>query len=632
MEFVIPLVALGGLYIVTKNNQNNNSENFTGQRGIGGEQNITGTSDYTSLPNTDVPNKNYPSEYPVISQDNEITSKLSTVNKFDAPYVYTDKYFNPNHNTDAVKGYDSGPLCQNNAGNPSYNKSPYYSLTGEKVDSSYFKHDNMVPYFGGQVRSRNLDPNSNESTLDNYQGQGSQNFSKVEQSPLFAPGENYNYAFGAPNSNDFYQSRVNPSLRMANVKPFEDQKVAPGLGLGYTTDGLGGFNAGMGMRETWMPKTVDELRVNNHQKSSGHGLLGREGPAISNITVRGEHAPVNKNRQDTAFELGQERLFTTLGMETAPTSRAITIEKHLNRPETHASYAGGAGAQVEGTYGKGEYMESKHMDLGPVPYGIATSKTTGTDADYERKSKYAYPNNRTVNDPGDYFGAVGGAIGAVIAPLLDVLRPSRKENTIGNLRPYENAHTRNSSSYIFNPADRLGTTIRETTENNRFISGVNANQHGGGYLSTEVQSIPTERDTTTVFYAGGSSASDRSKLPRTYDAEYNQRNNDIKASTIDGRMVPGNMDLLNTDITMRNRQGDHILKNNRSITVTDGPKKYYSPEQMGVKTTGDQSLYQNIQLDRNTPEILEALKKNPYNLSITGNQNSPSPWKMSAVA
>jgi Family of unknown function (DUF5899) len=630
MEFVIPLVALGGLYIVSKNTQN---ENFTGQRGIGGQEQISGTSDYTTLPNTDIPNKNYPAEYPIVSQENELTSKLSTVNKFDSPHVYTDKYFNPNNNRNAVSSYatlNNGASGQNDSGNPSYTKTPYYSLTGEKVDSSHFQHDNMVPYFGGHIRSRNLNANSNESTLDNYQGQGSQIFSKVEQSPLFAPGENYNYAYGAPNNNDFYQSRVNPSLRMANIKPFEEQKVAPGLGLGYTTDGLGGFNAGMGAREMWLPKTVDEMRVNNHQKSSEHGLLGREGPAISNITTRGEHAPVNKNRQDTAFEMGHDRLFTTLGIETAPTSRAITIEKHMNRPETHTSYAGGAGSAVDGTYKPGEYMDSKHIDLGPVPYGIATSKTVGTDADYERKSKYAYPNNRTANDQGDYFGAVGGAIGAVIAPLLDVLRPSRKENTIGNLRPYENAHTKNSSSYLFNPADRLGTTIRETTENNQYIYGVNAGQHGGAYLSTAVQSIPTERDTTTVFYAGGSSAANGAKLPRTYDAEYNQRNNDIKSSTIDGRMVPGNMDLLNADITMRNREGDHMLKNNRAITVTDGPKLYYSPDQMGIKTTGDNTLYQSIQLDRNSPEILDALKQNPYNLSITGNQKSP--WKMSSVA
>jgi hypothetical protein len=623
MEVVIPLVALGGLYIISKNT---NNEKFTG---VGNQRKISGTSDFTSLPNTDVPNKNYPSEYPVVSQENELTSKLSTVNQFDAPYVYTDKYFNPNHNDTTVSSYNTtGTLQQNNAGNPSYQQKPFYSLTGEKVDTSYFKHDNMVPYFGGHVRSRNLDANSNEGVLDNYQGQGSQIFSKVEQSPLFSPGEHYNYAYGAPNSNDFYQSRVNPSLRMANVKPFEEERVAPGLGLGFTNEGSGGFNSGMAAREMWLPKNVDELRVNNHSKSSEHGLLGREGPAISKVTYRGDHAPVNKNKQETAFELGHDRLFTTTGIETAPTSRAIIIEKHLNRPETLASYAGGAGTQVDATYNTGEYMPSSHMDLGPVPFGIAKSKTVGTESDYERKSKIAYPNNRTANDPGNYFGAVGGAIGAVIAPLLDVLRPSRKENTIGNLRPYENAHTRVSSSYLFNPADRLNTTIRETTEINPFISGVNANQHGGGYLSTEIQPTHNERDSTTdYYYAGVSSASDRSKLPRTYDAEYNQRNNEIKSSTINGRMVPGNMDLFNSDINMRNKYTDNTLKNNRQVVPTDAPKMYYSSEQMGKNTAGDHSLYQNIQIDRNSPEILDAFKQNPYTHSITS-----APWKMSSAA
>ena len=208
----------------------------------------------------------------------------------------------------------------------------------------------MVPYFGGQIRTRPLDANSNESILDSYQGQGSQSITKLEQSPLFAPGEHYQYAFGAPNQNDFYQSRVNPSLRMANVKPFEEQQVAPGLGLGYTNEGSGGFNSGMAMREKWLDRGVDELRVANHQKSSEHRMLGHEGPALSSIKYRAEHAPVHKNGQETAFELGPDRLFTNVGRETAPTARGVTIEKFMNRPETTTSYGGIAGSAVENTY------------------------------------------------------------------------------------------------------------------------------------------------------------------------------------------------------------------------------------------------------------------------------------------
>ena len=620
MELAIPLIALGGLYFVSKQQK----DTFVGQRGIGNETYLSGQSDYTTLPNTDIPNKNYPDEK-IISQENELTSQLSTTNKFDAPYVYTDKYFNPNTNGSSVNSYatlNAGPINQNNSSNPSYasNKTPYYSLTGEKVDSSYFKHENMVPYFGGQIRSRALDANSNESILDSYQGQGSQNITKSEQSPLFSPGENYQYAFGAPNQNDFYQSRVNPSLRMANVKPFEEQNVAPGLGLGYTTEGSGGYNSGMAMREKWLDRGVDELRVANHQKSSEHRMLGHEGPAISSIKYRGDHAPVNKNGQETAFSMDADRLFTTVGIETAPAARGVTIEKFMNRPETTASYGGIAGAPVEKTYNTGEYMPSSHQDLGPVPIGIATSKLGATDGDYGIKSKFAYPNNRTANSANindNYYGAVGGAIGAVIAPLLDVLRPSRKENTIGNLRLYENAHTKNNSSYLFNPADRPAPTIRETTENNKYIYGVNTNQHGGGYATTEYQPIHNERDTTTDYaYVGGSSASSQSSLPRTYDAEYNQRNNEIKSSTIQGRMVPGNMGLMNSDINMRNRSTDSMLKNTRPLIMTDAPKQYISANQLG-QSSEPNGLYQNIQIDRNNPEILNAFRQNPYTHSLT---------------
>ena len=58
---------------------------------------------------------------------------------------------------------------------------------------------------------------------------------------------------------------------MANVLPWEQQKVAPGLGLGYTTEGAGGFNSGMLDRKAWAPPTVDELRVKtNRADPLGH--------------------------------------------------------------------------------------------------------------------------------------------------------------------------------------------------------------------------------------------------------------------------------------------------------------------------------------------------------------------------
>ena len=144
------------------------------------------------------------------------------------------------------------------------NNLDYVSLSGQRVSGNYFEHNNMTPYFGGNMRGSSKDANSYEGLLDSYTGSGSQDINKQEQSPLFAPEDNLQWAHGAPNQSDFVQSRINPSMRMANVKPFEEQQVAPGLGLGYTNEGADGFNSGMMNRESWQPKTVDELRVDSN--------------------------------------------------------------------------------------------------------------------------------------------------------------------------------------------------------------------------------------------------------------------------------------------------------------------------------------------------------------------------------
>ena len=593
MEVLIPGVALYGLYKMTQ------SENRQQERSRG-NMNVY-ESFGNQLPNTNIPDRNYPSESSGVSTETDQTSMLSAVNKYDTPSAYTDKYF-PEKMT---------PQSSSTA--------PYYSMTGEKVSADYFDHNNMTPFFGAKRRTNILNADSNEGMMDSHNGSGSQFIRKQETSPLFSPGDNYHYAHGAPNKNDFYQSRVNPSLRMANVKPFQEEQVGPGLGLGYTTEGNGGYNSGMALRETWQPKSVDDLRVANKQKASGVGMFGHEGPAnssIKNISDSSAIGQLEKNRVERTFDMGPERYFTTTGIEKKPALKAIPIDRFTNRPETSMSYTGGAGAHNEQTYNTGEYMESKHMDLGAVPLGVANAgQKEATNGDYGIQSKKAYPNNRTENTQDTYFGAFGGAIGSVVAPLLDELRPSRRQNAIGTLRPYQNPQSKVASPYIFNPADRPAPTIRETTEQNQFVSGVNSNQNGGAYHVTEHQPVHNQRDSTTdFFYAGNAAASDRTKSIRPYDAEYRQRNNDIKSSTIKGHMVQGNMNLMNSDINMRNRQGE--IRNERALAKTTGPTQYHSTQMMG-ENRDKQNLYSNIQMDRNNPEILDAFRKNPYTHSLT---------------
>ena len=146
--------------------------------------------------------------------------------------------------------------------------------------------------------------------LDNMIGSGSQIRNKVEQAPLFKPQNGLQYANGAPNMSDFYKSRVNPSNRMANVKPWEEKKVAPGLNLGFDGKPTNGFNNGIMARDNWKPKDVDELRTKNNPKLTFE-LKDLEGPAVSHIKNIGMEGKVEKNRPDTYYENHENKWFTT---------------------------------------------------------------------------------------------------------------------------------------------------------------------------------------------------------------------------------------------------------------------------------------------------------------------------------
>ena len=622
MELLIPVLALGGLYAVSKQKQSKSLENY---------QNSHQRIKNELLPNIDIPNRNFPDEYPINDPEADLTSKLSTTNLFNAPSVYTDKYFNPNMNEAMIVSAMDSP--------PAQVGSAYTSMTGQAVDMDYFRHNNMTPYFGSKVHTNNAS-NATESTLDSYTGSASQYISKTEQSPLFAPSENQQWAFGMPSTADFVQSRQNPSMRMANVKPFESIQVGPGLGLGFTSEGVGGFNSGLLAREEWRDRTVDELRVDNKQKASGLGMYGYEGPAYSHVPITPQvehHGIVEKNRVERAFELGPERLMTTTGLEKGPTMRSINIERNVTRPDTTTDYTGVAGNGRTMQQVRGEYMPTHNQQLESFPLSAAYAANRGGahEHDYGVKSQVAYPNNRSLprnaTQEDGYYGAVKNTLGAAVAPFMDMLRPSRKENTVGNMRPYQNAKAPVEAPYVYNPNDTAPVTHRQTMEESKYLAQVNANQRGGAYASTPHQAISNERDTTTDFYYAGNAVG--AKEARAYDAEYRQRNNDIKSSTIDGRMVQGGMALLNSDVNMRSKPQEDMLKNNRAVQGS----RFGAPpsiETMGIlqgspgmdvhayssgrptEVKRSMQLYSGQQLDRNSGDIMSQLKGNPYTLSV----------------
>ena len=236
MEIAIPLIALGGMYVVS--NQSNESctkkeirqqrqENFANM-GIRSNIPTSQNQSYGNyLPNTNIPPQNYP-----VSNLNQL---VDTVQEYPNPNAATDKYFNQNLYEQKVRNHV--PVSKT--------IQDIYSLTGNYLNSEQFKHNNMVPFYGGKVKGKTYDVNIAESVLDNMQGGGSQTIKKIEQAPLFKPEANMQWAYGMPSQTDFWQSRQNPGMKNNNVKPFDSITVGPGLDKGF------GINGSMDLILVW---------------------------------------------------------------------------------------------------------------------------------------------------------------------------------------------------------------------------------------------------------------------------------------------------------------------------------------------------------------------------------------------
>ena len=197
----------------------------------------------------------------------------------------------------------------------------------------------------------------------------------------------------------------------------------------------------------------------------------------------------------------------------------------------------------------------------------------------------------------------------MVAPVLDVLRPTRKENVIGNARVNGNAQSTVNALPIYNPGDRTRTTIREQTEQgsqHMYVQG----QTDGGYKVAQHQSVAQERDSTCIQYSGNAAPLNSATMSQA--AAYNQRNNPNK--TIPGRTNQGSMQTFNSNVNMALRS-DEMRHNTRenagSANVTVIPS---------IDTYGDVNMpqyYSDCQgCDRINPDILKAFKNNPYTKSL----------------
>lgn len=600
MELAIPFIALGGMYIISEKNKTKPKSNKKVSFEEQPKETFTNMGKKTnSLPNTDIPVQNYP-----IMNDKEL---LDTTNHYENPNSATDKYFNQNlYENKQNSGESMGNQIQD-----------VYSMTGNFMKSDQFVHNNMKPFNGKNVRGQLYNNNIAESILDNYVGGGSQNIKKIEQAPLFKPEDNVQWAYGMPDMSDFYQSRVNPSMRNNMVKPFESEQVGPGLNKGYSSSGSGGFNSGMESRDQWLPKTVDELRVTTNPKEE-YSMENFQGPAQSAVTNVGQIGRVEKFRPDTFFIQTQDRWLTTTGEEKQGRMISEEVFKQSNRNETTTHYTGTPSASLKtASYNPGVSEESKRIQLPEklVPHSSATGKGPSSDGEYFIKSHHNIVNNRsTMQQPDSFRNSFNSAIGAAIAPIMDVLKPSRKEEYSCNIRVFGNGGGEVPSNYIKNKGDNISPTIKETTIYSPH--GNIGNQLDGAYQVSEQQSIENQRDTTNCSNYGSAGGGATNYGNRQYDADYRQTNNVTKEKSIVARTNQGNTSLFNPNVNAQSYKLDSDRNNNRmwvpAATNAIGPT---------LNTYGKVNVpqYNNqcTNCERIQPDILTAFKENPYTQSLT---------------
>ena len=492
-----------------------------------------------------------------------------------------------------------------------HKKKQFQSLTGDKVEHGNIHHNNMQPYFGSTIKSM---AREQSHILDNKIGAGTLDTKKKEIAPLFNPKENAvthaQVLGGTPSSTDFIQSRIVGS-RNHTDKGWDEIRVGPGLGGGYGTDGIGGFNNALNARDLHRDKTVDELRTLNNPKTTFRGE--NVGPGKHFINHLGKHGAVEKNRPDRHFEHGEARIFGGVSDVKKSTIRSEQALPCTQRQSTTTEYYG-IGRKHEGDNGyvDGEYRDPKKNNLESYPILNPHNKNAhnSNPNEYGIDGYNALPNNRSLNKErdGTLLGAAASMVGAVTMPFKELLQPTKKENLINNIKNSGNVKVEVGESYYINPGDRLKTTRKETTINNP-TNMIRGGKHidKGGYLTSKHQEAPTNRGTYTKEYTGIAGGNFHNQVSDT--AERNANINMTREYTLETHPNHGGISILNSDVNITQSRLDSDRNNNRMFV----------PQQLGVKVPHKQILgkftsgnNQYTEINHTDPSILKGLNTNPY--------------------
>ena len=511
-------------------------------------------------------------------------------------------------------------------------------LSGQKIPSGEFKHNNMQPFFGGRIK-QNIAPQANTSILDSYNGNGSTQIKKREVENMFetsrAP---YGNPFGMEDNTDFFQSRIAtqaPIVRNGE-RPFEPTHVGSGIGEKFGFSGKGGFQQ-LEINEIMRPKDTNETRVLSNPKETYNTPMVPGGHFVGTAANVSDVGEVRKYKPDTFYiDESGERFFVTTGDLIKETVRSVQVLPHTTRPETSVEYEGVASSQDFGeNYVTGSYRMPMSQQYGGAGYRNAdmtsyyTKDIAGGEADYGKSSIEIRPNER--NETSERVMALNPAPAdnsLVTAHYTDDARPTRRGETTGNIRmtgtPISYAE-RAPAITVWDPKDIARTTVKESTiylDRPGIAGSASAPNRLKTYDPDDI-ARPTQKSqlSTNLAWTGpGGNGAWNDNMDPTF--AYNMRTNPNKEQIARGRRPiagSGNSATFNGDPGRQLSKkldtdviNDRALAINRSLDITPGVgdigrTEYRVPLKLDISRERNQ--YSSVSAVDNNP-LMQSLSKN----------------------
>ena len=517
---------------------------------------------------------------------------------------------------------------------PTYNsgKTVISALTGLPMSAEEFSHNNMVPFFRGSVK-QNVSDDANRSMLDNMIGTGFNQIEKREQAPLFDPvREPTGNVTGLENFSDFMQDRVVASTNRANEFPIESTKVGPGIGQGFSSLPIGGFQQFEIQEVARRNLSVDELRYDSNPKLTYEGVV-IPGKAIG--TQRGDIGEVRKYHPDR-FYMNQdgERNFTTATADNIrPTARPDQVMKFQTRTETSAPMQGPAGpTDVTATYTvpsfRAPFVRQQdgygYRNADGSSYGVAN--TDAPNNDFGAAAVELPVNQRNVtSERGQALNLKpAGVPGAMtVYDPNDVARTTVRETTGANDWVGGAVGVEATKLTVYDPTDIMRVTHRNT--NAEVDTALNVTRAGVPGAATlrfpdNWRNTSKQANTDRSSYTGPAGSA-RATGEQVYDGAYAMRQNGMKELSSVGRQPMNGNGILPTfngedNVNMSYRKITMDSVNDRDNVIN----RVISPG-AGVETVGllrpKQVIALDIAKERNMSSILDMLDDNPYALPIT---------------